>query len=111
MEIFPYPIRYFACRQYEEQQVKDMELLDEVFFDGLQAYVGAVAGETGIDGLRLDFRCGLRLQIPSGEWHVKISHQDTGEVFLEEDLQEIILVSQEKYFTPWQSFGRCMVFA
>lgn len=102
MEIFPYPIRYFTCRQYDEQQKIEMEKLDNNFFDGLQAYVGAVAGETGIDGLKLDFRCGMRLQIPVGKWHIRISHQETGEVFLEEDLQEIILVSQEKYYIPWK---------
>ena len=52
--------------------------------------------------MKIDFRCGVRMQIPAGIWHVRLSHNDTGQIFLDEDLQEIILVSQEKYFIPWK---------
>ncbi len=62
----------------------------------------AICGETGIDGLRLDFNFGLRLEIPAGNFHVVISDADGGEIFFERDISDVRLISVEKYFIRWQ---------
>jgi len=65
-------------------------------------WVGPITGETGIPGLRIDFNSGLRLQVPSGDWHIRIGDYDTGLVFFDEPLAETILISLENYYIHWQ---------
>ncbi|MCR5756622.1 MAG: autotransporter strand-loop-strand O-heptosyltransferase [Selenomonas sp.] len=101
MEMFPYPIQYFPCRKYSEKQQELMEENNRIFFNEMHVHMGAVAGDTGIDGLKLDFRNGLRLQVPAGDYHVRIADAETGTVYFDEDAAEVILVSEEKYYIPW----------
>ena len=61
-----------------------------------------IYGETGIKGLRLDFNFGLRLEIPEGNFHVRISDFDSEIIFLDEDLSNVRLISVEKQFIRWQ---------
>ncbi len=61
-----------------------------------------IFGETGIEGLRLDFNFGLRLEIPKGNFHVRISDFDSEIIFLDEDLSDARLISVEKQFIRWQ---------
>ena len=61
-----------------------------------------IIGKTGIAGLKLDFNFGLRLEVPAGNFHVKISDFDTAQIFLDEDLSDVRLISVEKYFIRWQ---------
>ncbi len=63
---------------------------------------GPVKGETGIEGLRLDFNAGLRLRVPRGDWHIRVSDADSEVVFLDQDVSEKTLVSMEKYYIHWQ---------
>lgn len=75
---------------------------------------GALYGEMGIDGLNIDFNSGLRLDIPAGDWHVKISDYDSEIVFFDEDISDTRLVSFEKYYVHWQvdvSFEGKLVFS
>ena len=58
--------------------------------------------ETGIEGLRLDFNFGLRLEIPAGNFRVKISDFDTGKIFFDRNISNVYLISVEKYFIRWQ---------
>ena len=58
--------------------------------------------DTGIDGLRLDFNCGLRLEVPAGNFHVTITDFNTGKIFFDRDLSEVRLISVEKYFIRWR---------
>ena len=58
--------------------------------------------ETGVEGLRLDFNCGLRLEVPAGNFHVVIGDFDTGQIFFDRDLSDVRLVSVDKYFIRWQ---------
>ncbi len=58
--------------------------------------------ETGIDGLKLDFNFGLRLEVPRGNFHVTISDDESGQIFLDEDLSDVRLISFEKYFIRWR---------
>ncbi len=64
-----------------------------------------ILGETDIEGLRLDFNCGLRLQIPEGdkdEYRVIIGNSESGQVYFDKEISGVILVSLEKYYIPWQ---------
>jgi len=101
MEMFPYPIQYFPCRKYSEKQQELMEENNRIFFNEMHVHMGAVAGDTGIEGLKLDFRNGLRLQVPAGDYHVRITDAETGVAYFDEDAAEVILVSEEKYYIPW----------
>ncbi len=60
-----------------------------------------IYGETGIDGLRLDFNFGLRLDVPEGNFHVRIG-DDNGQIFFDRDISGVRLISVEKYFIRWR---------
>ena len=60
-----------------------------------------ICGETGIEGLRLDFNFGLRLEVPAGNFHVRIG-DDAGQIFFDQDISDVRLISFEKYFIRWQ---------
>ena len=57
--------------------------------------------ETGIDGLRLDFNFGLRLDVPEGNFRVKVSDFDSGQVFFDKYISGGRLISVENYFIRW----------
>lgn len=65
-------------------------------------YEGELYGETGIDGLKIDFNFGLRLDVPKGNWHVKISDFDSETIFFDHDISNCRLISSESYFIHWQ---------
>lgn len=58
--------------------------------------------ETEIPGLKLDFNFGLRLEIPAGNYRVKISDFAGGMIFFDEEISDVRLISTEKYFVHWQ---------
>ena len=47
---------------------------------------GPIVRETGIPGVRLDFNSGVRLEVPEGNYHVRISDQDTMVALLDADV-------------------------
>lgn len=62
-----------------------------------------ILGETGIEDVLIDFNDGLRLQIPKGNWHVKISDYNSNFVFMDEDiLFGATLISVEKFLVHWE---------
>ena len=61
-----------------------------------------ISGRTNIEGLRLDFNFGLRLDVPEGHFHVTIGDYDSDLTFLDEDLSDVRLISVEKYFIRWR---------
>ena len=61
-----------------------------------------ICGETGIDGLRLDFNFGLRLEVPAGNFHVRIGDVDSEQIFFDRDISDVRLLSVEKYFIRWR---------
>lgn len=61
-----------------------------------------LAVKTTCPGLAFDFNCGLRLQIPKGNWHVKILDSDSEIVCFDEDVSDILLISLEKFVVRWQ---------
>ena len=60
-----------------------------------------IYGETGIDGLRLDFNFGLRLDVPEGNFRVKVSDFDSGQIFFDKYISGGRLISVEQYFIRW----------
>ena len=60
-----------------------------------------IFGETEIPGLRLDFNFGLRLDVPQGNFRVKVSDFDTGEIFFDKNFSGGRLISVENYFIRW----------
>ena len=86
----------------------DAPIIQKILSDLMQIYPHCKAGcdapiygETGIDGLRLDFNFGLRLEIPVGNFHVRIG-DDAGQIFFDRDISDVRLISFEKYFIRWQ---------
>ena len=72
------------------------------FFDDRdEALTAPIVGETGVDGLRLDFNFGLRLDVPRGKFRVRIGEVG-GETFVDEELSDVRLVSYEKQFIRWR---------
>ena len=92
MAMFSYPVRYISTLP------RDFTLEELQHFTQFNIIAGAIKGETGIDGLRLDFNAGLRLQIPPGRWHVCVRDADSDLIFFDEDIAEMILCSAEKFF-------------
>ena len=74
--------------------------LNEIYPRHDEALTTPIVGETGIDGLRLDFNFGLRLDVPHGNFRVKIGDVD-GQTFFDAKLSDVRLVSVEKFFIRW----------
>ena len=63
-----------------------------------------LAVQTTYPGLAFDFNCGMRLQIPAGNWHVKILDHDSEVVCFDEDASDVLLISLEKFFVRWEFY-------
>lgn len=96
---YPYKIQCFVCKDFADDE-NDVPGLLKALQD-LDEFTGEVTGDTGIDGLKIDFNCGLRMVVPQGNWHVRIGDYDSGEIFFEQDLSEVVLISWEKYYIRW----------
>ena len=90
------PVLYFSSGR------KDVGPDDLAMVSFCDHDAGPVAFETGIDGLRLDFRGGVRLRVPEGDFHVRIGDAETGLWYFEGDVSGQVLVSMEKYAIVWQ---------
>ena len=90
------PVLYFSS-DVKEVSGADFSEIAKMDFDA-----GPITGETGIDGLRLDFNAGLRLRVPMGEWRIRITDFDSECVFFDQIVSEKVLISMEKYYVRWQ---------
>ena len=96
-----YPIRFFYGGETGYFSKKMFGNLS--FFQSKFSVKKSILGETGLPDVLLDFNDGLRLQIPKGNWHVKISDYTSNFVFLDEDILEgATLISVEKFFVNWE---------
>ena len=98
-----YPVRVFKCSNEEYPRSLMAEWLEAVKKETSPPEM--IFGETDIEGVRLDFNFGLRLQIPAlgdDTLHVVIGNAESGEVYFDEEVSRVVLVSFEKYFLPWQ---------
>ena len=75
---------------------------NKVLKDLKQFYEGNLFCETEIEGLKIDFNFGLRLDIPRGNFHARISDAETKQIFFDEDISDARLISSENYFIRWQ---------
>ena len=62
-----------------------------------------VPTQKGPWGIRFDFNCGARVQLPpGGTWHVRITDTETGTVFADGDYDGgAHIVTSKKYFVPY----------
>ena len=94
MNPYDLPLRYFAPPNMPTTRKDATPMVAR------DLSAGSITGETGIDGLRLDFNSGLRLRVPQGDWHIRIT--GNGTVFFDDDATGCILISLPKFFIPWQ---------
>lgn len=57
---------------------------------------------TGLQGVKLDFNFGLRLEVPAGNWRIRISDFDSGIIFFDKYVSDTRLSSFEFYYIHWQ---------
>ena len=98
-----FPTRIFKCSDENYPQALMSAWLEK--FQEIAAPPESILGETEVEGLRIDFNCGLRLQVPylgTDSLKVVIGNAMSGETYFDEDVSGVILVSFEKYFIPWQ---------
>ena len=60
-----------------------------------------IYGEADAHGLKLDFNFGLRLDVPEGNFQVRISDFDTEQIYFDEYISDCRLISVENYFIRW----------
>lgn len=77
--------------------LKKLYGVTDVVFDS------AIGNETGIEGLRLDFNFGLRLDVPDGNFRVRIGDADSGQIFFDKRVPKAVrLISVEQHFIRWR---------
>ena len=72
--------------------------------EGLKYFDTPMSGaiETGLQDVKLDFNFGLRLEVPEGNWRVKIGDIDSGIIFFDKYISDVRLCSLEFYYIHWQ---------
>lgn len=90
-----YPVRFFDMGKSSFQ---DDQLSYLMSFENTAKEIKL---ETDIPGLRIDFNSGVRVQVPEGDWHIRISDSDTELVAFDEAVSQIVLISSEKYLINW----------
>lgn len=90
------PIVFFSAARNEMTDYHQALLIK------LNELAGEVKGETGIDGVKLDFNFGVRLEVPKGSFFVRISDSESGQVYFAGEVSNQCLISMEKYYIPWQ---------
>ncbi len=97
-------------RIVEELHPPTIEDLDQEFFPRFLSksfefprgiFESKIYGETDVEGLKLDFNFGLRLQVPEGDFRVRVSDFDTGKVCFDGQISGGRLISVENYFIRW----------
>lgn len=62
---------------------------------------GGVTGQTAIPGLRIDFNLGARVQVPEGEWRVRIIDRETCSAPVDRAASNEVVTSDVFYYVPW----------
>ena len=101
MRQYKYPVRHIFATG---SQIFSRDILKRKMdhFDGTIGIEPRLLGETGLDGILIDFNYGLRLQIPEGNWHVRIVDAESEYIFFDDDISAVTLISVEKYFIEWE---------
>ena len=102
---------YFVSRELlKTTKAQTKEDFDQEFFykyiknlfkvpEGI--YESRIWGDTGFPGLRLDFNFGLRLDIPEGNFRVRVSDVDTEQIYFDKYISGGRLLSAENYYINW----------
>ena len=94
--LYEYPALYISSGRVEF----DINQISHLY--AYEKEAGPILNTTDIDELKIDFNAGLRVQVPKGNFHVKISDYATETVFFDDDVSEKTLISAEKYYIRWQ---------
>lgn len=86
-----WPVLYFYSG------VKDFTAEDSGIFVRYDELAGTVKGDTGIEGLKIDFNAGVRVAVPAGDWQVRITDADSGQVFFDGQASETDRVNMLAY--------------
>jgi len=97
-----YPLQYFRCSLPSAQENKKIAHIQLELFAQMQEKCGELRGLTDVKGLAIDFNCGLRIDVPSGNFRVRISDALSKQVFFDEEISAVRLISQEKYAINYQ---------
>ena len=89
------PIIFFSAANNEMTEYHKALLVK------LNELAGEVKGDTGIDGVKLDFNFGVRLEIPEGEFFVRISDSESRRIYFAGYVSNQCVISMEKYYIPW----------
>ena len=88
---------YIRCSLPQPYYDSDIDIIQLKMFRQMEESVGEIRGITAIPGVKLDFNVGLRLEIPVGDFHVRISDAWSDRFFFDADVSDVCLVSLEKY--------------
>ena len=97
-----YPLQYFRCSLPSAQENKKIARIQLELFAQMQEKCGTLRGLTNVNGLAIDFNCGLRLDVPPGNFQIHISDALSKQVFFNEEISAVRLISQEKYAINYQ---------
>ena len=89
--------QYIRCSLPQAYYDSNIDTIIMKMFREMEESVGEIQGTTSIPGVKLDFNVGLRLEIPAGDFHVRISDAWSERIFFEDDVSDVCLVSLEKY--------------
>lgn len=94
--------QYIRCSLPQPYYDSNIDNIIMKMFREMEESVGEIQGITSIPGVKLDFNVGLRLEIPAGDFHVRISDAWSERIFFEADVSDVCLVSLEKYVIFFQ---------
>ena len=63
---------------------------------------GPIAGSTKIEGLRLDFNFGARIQVPEGKWRVRLIDLRSAQIVHDQEHSSEVIWSDVRYYVPWR---------
>lgn len=71
-----------------------------------QAYTsispGPLTGKTRMEGLRIDFNYGARIQVPEGAWRVQVIDMRTFQILLDGTYSDTTVLTDARYYIPWR---------
>ena len=91
-----------AATKEDFEQEFFYKFLKEIYAVPEGIYESRIYGDTGFPGLRLDFNFGLRLDVPEGNFRVRISDADSEVLIFDKYISGGRLLSVDQYFVRWK---------
>lgn len=70
--------------------------------DYMKIDAGPISGQSKVEGLRVDFNFGARVQVPEGKWRVRIIDLRTAQVLADKECSKEWVTSPVRYYVPWR---------